>query len=286
MAENIDAILDKVEESDISSIRNVVVEILQVLNNTSAGAVHLTKIVECDPPLATRVLRRANSAMYGHGRSIVDIKEAIICTGFETVKELALTQKVCEVFEKSGQTYGYSRNQLWKHSLAVAVFCKLIYRREFRERGEQAFTAGLLHDLGLVIEDEFLREPFRCILREAQLNRRNLHELERETFGFTHADVGSRLFERWQLPGELIDVIRFHHDIENFNPAFVCLHRTLFVSNFSCQAVSFGFSDAAFTPPEQRDHCLQDLRMHQQSLDVIQEEVQKQIMIMEKDGWF
>ena len=286
MAENIDAILDRVEESDISSIRNVVVGILQVMNNTSAGAVHLTKIVECDPPLATRVLRRANSALYGLGRRIVDIQEAIICTGFEAVKELALTQKVCEVFEKSGKTYGYSRNQLWKHCLSVALFGKLVFRREFRERCEQAFTAGLLHDIGLVIEDEFLRDPFRCILREAQMNRRNLHELERETFGFTHADLSSRLFERWQIPEELTDVIRFHHAPENSNPAFLCLHRTLFLSNFSCQAAALGFSDAAFMPAEHSARCLQDLRITQQSLDVILDEVRKQILIMEKDGWF
>lgn len=286
MAEKIDAILDKVDESDISSIRNVVVSILQIMNNTSTGAVHLTKIVECDPSLAARVLRRANSALYGLGRNIVNIQESIICIGFETVKELALTQKVCALFEKSGQTYGYSRNHLWKHCLAVAVFCKLVYRREFRERGDQAFTAGLLHDLGLVIEDEFMREPFRCILRDAQVNHRNIHDLERETFGFTHADIAARLLERWQIPGELIDVIRFHHDVENSNPAFVCLHRTLFSSNHSCQAAGLGFSDSAFTPSENIDRCLQDLKMPRQSLDVILEEVRKQIAIMEQDGWF
>ena len=90
MNDDLNKLLDRVEGSPLSSIKSVVAEIIQVVNDPSTGVAHLKKIVECDPPLSARVLRRANSALYGFRRQISGIQEAIICIGFESVKEFIL----------------------------------------------------------------------------------------------------------------------------------------------------------------------------------------------------
>ena len=117
-------------------------------------------IIEVDPPLTAKLLKLANSAFYGYPKTIGEVQEAIVCIGFEAVKELALSQKICELFKKNDLINNYSRISLWKHSLAVAVFSKLLYRREFAKSGENIYVAGLLHDIGHIIMDQFLHDKF------------------------------------------------------------------------------------------------------------------------------
>ena len=138
--ETLKLILDLVNKSDISSIKQIVSDILRVIRDEDSSAKDLKDIIERDPPLCARLLKLANSAHYGYAKTISDIQEAIVCIGFDAVKELALNQKVCELFKQENTRHGYSRWQLWQHSSAVAVTSKLIYRREFRERGDDIYV--------------------------------------------------------------------------------------------------------------------------------------------------
>ena len=119
-------LVEEVNKSDISSIKQVIIQLIQIMNDPKAGAKDLQGIIEKDPPLSARLLKISNSAYYGFRRKISKILEAIVSIGFDAVKELALSQKVCELFNNSEAFEGFSRVALWEHSLAVALCGKYI----------------------------------------------------------------------------------------------------------------------------------------------------------------
>lgn len=209
--ELIELIIKLVNKSDISSIKQVVTEILRIIKDESSSARDLRNIVEKDPPLCANVLKLANSAQYGYPKSISDIQEAIICIGFDAVRELALNQKVCELFMKEDTIHGYSRLSLWKHCSAVALCCKMIYRREFRERGDNIYVAGLLHDLGIIVEDQFFREMFEQALKKSAQEEINLYTAEKATLKIDHAAISRAVADDWDFPDELVHAMGFHH---------------------------------------------------------------------------
>lgn len=157
-------ITNLVNQSEIASIKSIVSGVMKIISDPNSTIWDLKEIVEIDPPLAAKVLIQANSAYYSPPKKIGEIKQALIWIGFDALKELALRQKVHGIFNGNGAFEGYSTSSLWKHSVAVALITKMIYRREFRERGANAYVAGLLHDIGIIVESQFLPNDFKQVL--------------------------------------------------------------------------------------------------------------------------
>jgi putative nucleotidyltransferase with HDIG domain len=220
------------------------------------------------------------------GRKISDIQEAIIWVGFDTVKELALSQKVCEIFNSDETFYGYSRNALWKHSLAVALFSKMIYRREFGERGENIYAAGLLHDIGLITEDQFQQDDFQMVLSKSKNEGINVPRAERELFGFDHTEVGKALCDDWQIPESLSTAIGNHHDPSGIYMQHARMTETLYVADQYCQKNEIGYGDSTFEDTESFRRSLKRLGMEHHALDLLIEDVLAEILKMEEQGFF
>ena len=277
-------LIDQVNASNISTIGSVVARIIAVINDPEATAKELVEIILTDPPLAANVLRLVNSAYCAPKNKIADIQQAVIFIGFEALKELALNQKVCEIFKRGLKINGYSRERLWKHSVAVALCGKMIYRREFAQRGENAYAIGLLHDLGIIIQDQFQNEQLVLALQKSQSGRLALPEAEQETVGYDHACIGMALSADWKLPEEIAVGIGYHHDPMHAPPASANLTRVLHVANYCCQTSEIGFCDA----PPQDDalfrQCIQDLDIEPHALDLIMQDVHQAIAAMEAEG--
>ena len=167
--EDLNRIVRLVDEGEggISSIKNITAGIIGIVNDPESSARDLKKLIELDPPLTAKILRVANSAYYAPKKKISDIGHAIVNIGFNTVKELALSQKVCEIFNQKERIGGYSRVFLWNHSISTALLGKMIYRKEFGKKGDNIYVAGLLHDIGIIVEDQFLHDDFKLILKKA-----------------------------------------------------------------------------------------------------------------------
>jgi len=111
-----------------------------------------------------KILKLTNSAFYGLQEEVHNTKRAIIVLGFQTVKNIALTASVCDLFKSKNKSTHFPREELWKHSVAVAVCAKSIAQRVNLDREEDIFTAGLLHDIGIIIEDQYLNTDFIRVL--------------------------------------------------------------------------------------------------------------------------
>ena len=282
----INILLEKVKNSEISSIKQVVTQIISIINDPNSSAKDLKNVIEVDPPLSAKLLKLSNSALYGYPKTISEIQEAIVCIGFEAVKELALNQKVCELFAKDDFFHGYSRISLWKHSVAVALCSKLIFRREFRKHGENIYVAGLLHDIGIIILDQFLQDKFKEILQSARNERKNLDYMETRILGFNHCDIGQAIAREWDFPDELATAIGAHHYLENLNDEHNQIAMTIYIANYLCHEKFLGFVDAPYKNKFLLKKCLMKLNVKEKSLGFIIEEVVEEISKMEKAGFF
>ena len=279
------SIMEKVNNSEISSIKQTVTRIINTINDPNSSAKDLKNIIEIDPPLTAKLLKLANSAFYGYPKTISEIQEAIVCIGFDAVRELALNQKVCEIFAKEGYIEGYTRTALWKHSLAVALCCKLIYRREFMQRGENIYVAGLLHDIGIIVLDQFMHEAFKNNLQRSRSDRNNLFNIEKNTLGFDHTDLAGALAENWGFPDEMREAMEKHHSPDSTNGENRSA-LTLFIADYSVQTKMIGYSDAPYKNNTLYQKCLLKLQLKEKAVELIIKEVDAEIKKMDKADWF
>lgn len=284
--EKLKPLLEKIENSEISSIKNVTQGIIRIINDPDSNAKDLKDIVEIDPPLTAKVLRTANSAYYFSRVHISDIEQAVIWIGFDKLKEIALSQKVCEIFQKKKTVRSYSRERLWKHSVATAILGKMIYRMEFGERGENIYVAGLLHDIGIITEDQFFWDEFKMVLERVAVGRTTFLEDERATWGYDHSDIGEAISENWQFPPQLCACIGAHHNPFEAPEEHRRMAATLFMSNFLCHEAKIGFFDKYTADRVTFDRCLDFLGMDKMSLDLIVDDMKVEIQKMEAQGWF
>ena len=284
--EKISKIIGLVDQSEISSIQSVVSGVIDVINDPKSSAKDLKDIIEIDPPLTAKVLKVANSAYYYSLNKISEIQHAVIWIGFDVVKEIALSQKVCEVFEQDETFSGYSGRSLWKHSIAVALLGKMICRREFGERGENAYAAGLLHDIGIIVENQFLEKEFIDILHKTEQEKINLSKAESEVLGYTHTDIGKMLTEHWSFPEELVVAIGNHHNPDKAPQEFSKFASTLYIADYLCQERGLGYSDAPYFDPGVFRGCLKRLDIKEYALDLIVNDMEQEISKMEGQGLF
>lgn len=234
-------LIQLVESSELSSIRGVVGGVIDIINDPGSNIKDLKELILVDPPLSAKVLRVANSVYYASPREISEIDQAVIWIGLDAVKEIVLTQKVSEIFDSSKNIEGYSRELLWKHSLAVAMLAKMIYRREYGEKGNNAYAAGLVHDIGIIIEDQLMHEDFTLILRKTREENKQLQVIEHKILGYDHSDIGRELSRHWNFPAELGSSVGFHHDLHIAEIEHARMAKTLYVADYLAFEYGFGF---------------------------------------------
>ncbi len=276
--------LEKVRHSNISSIKNIVTGIIRLINDPESSAKDFKEIIQIDPPLTGKLLQLANSAYYAPQRKIFEIQQAMIWVGFDALKELAIRQKVCEVFEGNSSIEGFSRNDLWKHCVAVALLGKMIYRREFGQKGECIYVAGLLHDIGIIALEQFCQGDFKQIIKRTLTHKKHQKEIEKDVLGFDHAEIGGAIVEDWELPRGLVEIIGGHHEPETISHEFARIGATLHVADFVCQKRDAGNQNARFLDEKRFKRCLEKLNLTSYALDLIAKDVEMEIHKMEEQG--
>lgn len=197
------ATLDKVPP-----IAGAVMELLRSLDDENLDAVHLARKIGHDPVLTARVLKIVNSPFYGVAGKVASLQEAVMVLGFSNVRRLALAVSLNGSFPARGHGAADPR-RTWRHSFCVAL-CAQALAPLCRVDPESAFTAGLLHDIGRIALLSVDPERFAAVLAE-RAHYADLSAAETALLGFTHAEFGARLLERWRLPGILVRAVEFHH---------------------------------------------------------------------------
>lgn len=230
--------LKKVER--LPTLPGIAMKIIQTANNPKSAADDLSRIILSDLSLSAKVLKMVNSAYYGIRNKVASVKQAIVILGFNTIKSLALSTAIMDKFGTSGSIDGFSRGAFWKHCLGVAITNKIIARRlKMKDVEENFFMAGLLHDIGKVILDEYFHDDFVKVLTHMKMTNLSFYGAEMEVNGLSHAEIGGMLAGQWQLPEELVAAIRFHHTPEGRTEHKLMICATHF-SNILAKTKSFG----------------------------------------------
>jgi HD-like signal output (HDOD) protein len=205
----VSAIKQRAEQiQELSTLPNVILRILEVMNNPMADARDVEKEIIEDPVITSKILRVANSAYYGANRDISSISQAVVLMGFAEVQNVALSASIFNSF--SGGTKAFDRREFWEHCFMTGCAADALQNRVNAQTND-GFVAGLLHDIGRIVLDQFFQEEFCEIVHLAETEEISLLEAERKVLGVTHCDIGYWVTESWNLPPMLTDSILFHH---------------------------------------------------------------------------
>ncbi len=192
----------------LPTIPAVAVKIVDLVQRPDVSIDMLGETISADPALAARVLRTANSGFYGRARSVTRIRDAIIVLGLRTVKTLALGfSLVGDLRAHSGK--GVDHTWLWQRSLLTATIGRTLSNRAGKRIDDEAFLGGLLHMLGIIALEQALGDEYDAVGKKAGPDVAALAKGETRRFGIDHPRVGAALGERWSLPTELVDAIRY-----------------------------------------------------------------------------
>ncbi len=221
-----------------------VTKVLDLASRADCAPKSLVQVIEHDPVMTMKVLKLVNSAYFGLSRPINSINHGVVYVGINTIKNLALSIAAIGMLPKTNKA-GFDMNQFLAHSLGVASVAKRLATRLGvpDKDATDFFVAGLLHDFGKVVLAQFKPEELRRSLDQAADQARSLHEVEIETHGVSHAEIGGSLAEVWKLPLSLSHAIRHHHDPEQgVKEGDVGMCEAVFAANQIVRSLNFGDS--------------------------------------------
>jgi HD-like signal output (HDOD) protein/GGDEF domain-containing protein len=226
------------------SLPAVAMEVLELTNNPKVDVHALKECIENDPALTTKVLRVVNSSLFGISREVSDLNQALALLGTKPLKLLVLGFSLPErLFDGvTTEILGW----YWRHTLTKAVAAREISETLERPSGDEAFIAGLLQDLGILLLLQELGSPYMQFLEKVRTNGSDLAALETASLGFDHTTLTSRLLEHWGLPQVLVEAVR-RADPEAPSlspPSAAPLAHILHLAEMVAQLVADGFSDA------------------------------------------
>ena len=208
--ERVRKLVDKVQ--GLPTLPSMLNNINQMILNPRTSAKEVAQVIASDPALTSKVLRVVNSSFYGFPNRITTITHAIVILGFNTVKSIVLSSTIFDVFRRSVKPGDFDRAEFWKHSIGCGAAAKVLGRRINYPMLEELFIAGLLHDVGKIILDQFMADKFGEVLALVRSRDCLIVEAEAEVLGLTHCDVGAWLFEKWNLSKGLVETTRCHHN--------------------------------------------------------------------------
>ncbi|MBN98439.1 MAG: HD family phosphohydrolase [Gemmatimonadetes bacterium] len=205
--------LRKITESIIGlpTLPTVITQMIGLIDNPQTSARDVSQLIATDQALTAKILKLANSAFYGFPREISTVNHAVVVLGFETVRSLGLSVSVLERFAGGTSNSPFDRQKFWEHSIACGIAARMLAGKfRYRIHGE-AFAAGILHDIGKLVLSQYFTDEFIEIIELMRTQNLYIGKAEEMVLGVTHAEVGSWLAERWNLPNQLVDTIAYHH---------------------------------------------------------------------------
>ncbi len=220
----------------LPSLPQVVAEVLHSFDNENIDVATLVAEISRDQGLAARVLRVANSAFYGLPSRIGSINEAVVVLGFHNVRSLVVAAGIINQFPPA-EGKVFDRTEFWRHAIGTGVCAKVLAARLGND-SEAAFTAGLLHDIGVLVLDAYFHEDFERALGYCLEQECTFSQAEAAVLGLGHAAIGFEVARQWKFPLPIQQAIRDHHLPDDGSPAV--LTDEVHLANVLCHVLEIG----------------------------------------------
>jgi len=198
----------------IPTLNGIVEKVLQVIENNNSSFNDLSRIVQYDQAICSKIISIANSAYYSRGVEVYELQRAMLTIGFEEVRGIVTCLMFVENVLKKLKLKEQDLFALWKHSIQVAFGAKILSERMLIEESPKVYTISLLHDIGKIVF-YLSSDQYGDLINEAIKNKKDIAETERETFGIDHQELGYIIAIKWKFPDDFAQIIRHHHKERN-----------------------------------------------------------------------
>jgi putative nucleotidyltransferase with HDIG domain len=288
-----DTIRERVQRIDtMPAIPAVFLPLLKMLSSSTEDVKvdEVVRLVSYDNTIAAQCLRVASSPLFGLSKLPQSIKSAVMSLGLRRVETILLTCCLGQAFP--AEKWVLDPEVFWRHSLGCAMVCRKLSEKLNSVDSEKAYMAGLLHDLGFMVNCLAFSKEFAAAMERACRKEVPLHEAELATMGFTHCETGQALAEKWKLGDDIVEVIADHHAVEQSHKAqplvalvhlsdLLCRMRGLGYGFYECHKVDLVSDPAwAILLKEHRDLEGIDLVRFTFELDEAVEEIQAMVSMV------
>jgi HD-like signal output (HDOD) protein/signal transduction histidine kinase len=230
-------LLANIETSkSLPTLPHILLQLIDICNQKEKGIRDLSKVINKDPSISERLLRLVNSAYYSLKQKISSIDQALLLLGMDAVKNIAISSSVYQVFHRPGRKSAFNLKLFWWHSLTCATVARRLAIRIQNPGPDEAFLAGLMHDIGKIVLWNNFEQQYENILKTSAYRTAELLEGEQD-FGLSHAEAGAWLIRRWDPHSFMPDAVLYHHDQPDRIIHASPLVQTVYVANRLCPIV-------------------------------------------------
>jgi putative nucleotidyltransferase with HDIG domain len=225
----------------IITLPEVAARIVETVNDPKSTSMDLHKIIAHDPALVSKLLQRVNSSYYARSTKIDSVERAIVLLGFESVQNIAISATIGGAFKPVNIGDDFTARDLWTHCVAVAATAREIAKRVNKPMAEQAFLAGLVHDVGLLVELQIAPQKLAEVCRRVKAGHCSFSAAEFDLFGCNHAELGAALATKWGFPDFCRAAAAYHHLPSLAEPELRQLVAIVYAADTLCCEDAIGF---------------------------------------------
>lgn len=209
-------IVAKIEKvNNLPTLPSIALAVNKLLKDYDSPMEDLVALLEKDQSMVMKILRLVNSSFFGFKSKVKSVGHAVTLLGYNTVQNAVITVSVIEALSLKNKIDSFEIDDFWTHSISVGVMSKFIAAHTKLSSPEDAFTSGLLHDIGKIIWANFFPDELVHILQEIEENSTTFYDAETALDLPPHSTLGSVLAKRWMLPAPMVESIKYHHSKKN-----------------------------------------------------------------------
>jgi putative nucleotidyltransferase with HDIG domain len=232
----LEVLVKRIEQ--LPSFPTVVHKLIEVCKDPNATMAMVEDVIRTDQSLTARMLKLVNSAFFALSNRVSTIHHAAVILGMDALRNTAIAVCTYECLAGCDANEQFNRRRFWEHAVATGIIAKELAKAARYSKPDEAFVAGLLHDLGKVVLDKYFPEEFGQALGMCQAKEQALSQCEEATLGFSHSTAGAEVARQWLFPEPLTHAIETHHDETTSEP----LCALVMLANEMAKAWAFGAS--------------------------------------------
>ncbi|NVN89597.1 MAG: HDOD domain-containing protein [Desulfuromonadales bacterium] len=235
------------ETSTVYSLPLFYERLNEVINHPKSSIADISRIITEDQGLTVKLLKLANSPMFGYYAKIESITKAVTIIGTQPLRDLALAVSVMDVFRNIPEELMNMRS-FWHHCISCGTIARNLAIYLHERNVERFFVAGMLHDIGQLILCTSIPDVVGAMIEECRAQETIYYEEEKKCLGFDHTDIGASLLSKWKIPAAILDPVACHHKpaaAEQYPLETAVVH----LSDIICQAMQWGRTGAQVVPP-------------------------------------
>ncbi|MBF0525811.1 MAG: HDOD domain-containing protein [Deltaproteobacteria bacterium] len=243
-------IFDRLDQiQDMPTLPEIVMKVERMARDSETSVRDLAAVMAHDQAMSIRVLKAANSSAYGARSPITSVEVAISRIGMQEVRNIAMSLSTITVFKGLG--HGVDYKKFWRHVLSVAMAAEAALKfiktgRTGADQESDFFVAGLFHDLGILVMDQYFQQDFQKIIKVVKSKNLALDEVERKLLGTDHGEIGAYFVRKWNLPPHVAEAVCYHHQPDAADESAKFISQVIHLANFACSNQGI---DSGITPP-------------------------------------